>query len=243
MTKPKAIKPPPAASQEEAAFLAAQEQRIEQGIARAGAIARGNYQTAHVAEAFARRTFAETPLGDVARAIKQAGDAVSSGDLSGLEHILTGQIVALNGVFVDCAMRAQGNMGQYLNAAESYMRLALKAQAQCARTAEVLGNLRAGPTIFAKQANVTTGPQQVNNHAQPSPPALPQENLRTSTPARPQEPAKPANELLEDARHEQQQRMVTGTQAAPSRGNQEVEALGAVNRAEDARGEGHGGEQ
>ena len=157
MTKPKATKPTPAASQDEAAFLVAQEQRIEQGIAR------GNYQTAHVAEAFARRTFAETPLGDVARAIKQAGDAVSSGDLSGLEHILTGQIVALNGVFVDCAMRAQGNMGQYLNAAESYMRLALKAQAQCARTAEVLGNLRAGPTIFAKQANVTTGPQQVNN--------------------------------------------------------------------------------
>ncbi|MDE2130760.1 MAG: hypothetical protein KGJ74_13995 [Betaproteobacteria bacterium] len=230
MTKPKATKPTPAASQDEAAFLVAQEQRIEQGIARAGAIARGNYQTAHVAEAFARRTFAETPLGDVARAIKQAGDAVSSGDLSGLEHILTGQIVALNGVFVDCAMRAQGNMGQYLNAAESYMRLALKAQAQCARTAEVLGNLRAGPTIFAKQANVTTGPQQVNNG-----------NFESSTHA--QEAPKPANELLEDATHEQQQRMVPGAQAAPARGNPAMEAVGTVNRAEDARGQGQGGEQ
>ncbi|SCC95880.1 conserved hypothetical protein [Thiomonas sp. X19] len=234
MTKPRATKLPPAASQDEAAFLAAQEQRIEQGIARAGAIARGNYQTAHVAEAFARRTFAETPLGDVARAIKQAGDAVSSGDLSGLEHILTGQIVALHGVFVDCAMRAQGNMGQYLNAAESYMRLALKAQAQCARTAEVLGNLRAGPTIFAKQANVTTGPQQVNNG-----------NFESSTHARThaQEAPKPANELLEDATHEQQQRMVPGAQAAPARGNQAVEAVGAVNRAEDARRQGQGGSQ
>lgn len=234
MTKPKATKPTPAASQDEAAFLVAQEQRIEQGIARAGAIARGNYQTAHVAEAFARRTFAETPLGDVARAIKQAGDAVSSGDLSGLEHILTGQIVALNGVFVDCAMRAQGNMGQYLNAAESYMRLALKAQAQCARTAEVLGNLRAGPTIFAKQANVTTGPQQVNNG-----------NFESSTHAcaHAQEAPKPANELLEDATHEQQQRMVPGAQAAPARGNPATEAVGTVNRAEDARGQGQGGSQ
>lgn len=206
---------------EEAAFLAAQEQRIEQGIARAGAIARGNYQTAHVAEAFARRTFAETPLGDVARAIKQAGDAVSSGDLSGLEHILTGQIVALNGVFVDCAMRAQGNMGQYLSAAESYMRLALKAQAQCARTAEVLGNLRAGPTIFAKQANVTTGPQQVNN----------------GTP-RVEDSPKPANEQSCLEAPNEWSTLDTRAKTTPARSNPAVEAVGTVNRAEDARGKG-----
>ncbi len=228
MTKPKATKPD---GQEEAAFLVAQEQRIEQGIARAGAIARGNHQTALVAETFGRRVFAETPLGDVALAIKQAGDAVAAGDLSGIEHILTGQIVALHGVFVDCAMRAQGNMGQYLSAAESYMRLALKAQAQCARTAEVVGNLSAGPTIFAKQANVTTGPQQVNNGMQPSPPA----------PAPAQEPTNSKNELLEAPSHERG--MDTRTTPAPARGNPAMETVGAVNRAEDARGEGHGSAQ
>ena len=225
MTKNTRKKPEPAkvtpSPEEEAAFLAAQERRIEEGQSRAGAIVRGNYQTAHVAEVFGRRVFAETPLEDVARAIRQAGDAVAAGDMAGLEHILPGQIVALNSVFVDCAVRARANMGEYLNAAEAYMRVALRAQGQCARTAEVLGNLRAGPTIFARQANVTTGPQQVNNHAQPSPPA------------RTQEPANSESELLEDATHEQQQRMVPGAQAAPARGNPAVEAVGAVHRAEE----------
>lgn len=208
-------------SEEEAAFLAAQERRIEEGKNRAGAIVRGNYQAAHVTEVFSRRVFTETPLEDVAREIRRAGDAVAAGDMAGLEHILAGQIVALNSVFVDCAMRAQANMGTYAEPVERYMRIALKAQAQCARTAEVLGNLRAGPTIFAKQANVTTGPQQVNNHAQPSPPA------------RMREPTNSKNELLEDGRHEQRQRMDTRTQTAPARRNPAVETVCAVNRAED----------
>ena len=228
MTKNPSKKPEPAKAtpspEEEAAFMAAQDRRIEEGKNRAGAIVRGNYQAAHVAEVFGRRVFAETPLEDVAREIRRAGDAVAAGDMAGLEHILAGQIVALNSVFVDCAMRAQVNMGQYMSAAEAYMRVALRAQGQCARTAEVLGNLRAGPTIFARQANVTTGPQQVNNHAQPSPPA------------RTQEPANSKSELLEDGRDDQEQRMVPSAQAAPARGNPEVETVGAVNRAAERGG-------
>ena len=235
MTKKTRKKPEPAnvnpSPEEEAAFLAAQERRINEGQSRAEAIARGTYQVAHVAEVFGRRVFAETPLEDVARAIRRAGDAVAAGDMAGLERMLNGQIVALNAVFVDCAMRAQGNMGSYPETVERYLRIALRSQSQCARTAEVLGNLRAGPTIFAKQANVTTGPQQVNNHAHPTPAA------------RTQEPVNSENELLEDATHELQQRMVPGAQAAPARGNPAVEALGAINRAEDARGKGEGSTQ
>ncbi len=207
---------------EEAAFLVMQERRIEEAKNRAASIVRGNYQSAQVAETFGRSVFAETPLYDVALSIKHAGDAVAAGDMSGIEHILTGQIVALNNMFADCAMRAQENLGGYLNAAETYMRVALRAQSQCTRTAEVLGNLRAGPTIFAKQANVTTGPQQVNNHASP--------------PARAQEPKKSADELLKDATHEQQW-MDTGAQAAPTRGNPAVEAVGAVDGAEIGKGQ------
>ena len=214
----------PSAADEEAAFLAAQERRIEEGKHRAVAIARGTYQAAHVAEVFGRRVFAETPLGDVAAAVSREADAVVAGDLTGVERMLSGQIIALHALFTDAAMRAQANMGTNAEPVERYMRIALKAQAQCARTAEVLANLRAGPTIFARQANVTTGPQQVNNHAQPSPPA------------RTREPANSKSELLEDATHEQQQRMVPGAQAAPARGNPAMEAVAAVQRPPNARG-------
>lgn len=217
---------PPGAADEEAAFLEAQERRIEEGKHRATSIARGTYQAAHVAEVFGRRVFAETPLGDVAVAVSQAADAVVAGDLTGVERMLSGQIIALHALFADCAMRAQANMGTYAEPVERYMRIALKAQAQCARTAEVLGNLRAGPTIFARQANLTTGPQQVvNNHGQPG----------THAPA--QESAKSGNELLQDGRHEQ----ITLDTGAPRQGLTGHSPLGAVaeiHGAEDEGGQG-----
>jgi len=54
-------------------------------------------------------------------------------------------------------------MGEYIKAAETYMRLALKAQSQCARTIEVLAAMKNPPVVFAKQANISHGHQQVNN--------------------------------------------------------------------------------
>jgi hypothetical protein len=42
------------------------------------------------------------------------------------------------------------------------MKLALKAQAQCRATIETLAAIK-NPPVFAKQANIANGPQQVNN--------------------------------------------------------------------------------
>jgi hypothetical protein len=39
----------------------------------------------------------------------------------------------------------------------------LKAQSQCRATFETLATIKNPPVIYARQANVTTGPQQVNN--------------------------------------------------------------------------------
>ena len=50
---------------------------------------------------------------------------------------------------------------------ETNLRLALKAQAQCARTVEVLAAMKNPPIVFAKQANIAHGHQQINNN-QPS---------------------------------------------------------------------------
>jgi hypothetical protein len=54
-------------------------------------------------------------------------------------------------------------MGEYLDTADKYMRLALKAQGQCRTTLETLAAIKNPPVLFAKQANIAHGPQQVNN--------------------------------------------------------------------------------
>jgi len=56
------------------------------------------------------------------------------------------------------------NMSEYINAAEIYLRLALKAQAQCRTTVETLVEMKnPRPVAFVSQANISNGPQQVNN--------------------------------------------------------------------------------
>lgn len=51
------------------------------------------------------------------------------------------------------------------------MRLALRAQNQARMTLETLSNIKNPPVIYAKQANIAHGPQQVNNgpHAAQNP--------------------------------------------------------------------------
>lgn len=61
-------------------------------------------------------------------------------------------------------------MGEYIQAAETYMRLALKAQAQCRATLETLATIKNPPIVYARQANIAARPQQVNGpgaHAGP----------------------------------------------------------------------------
>lgn len=43
------------------------------------------------------------------------------------------------------------------------MQLAVKAQSNCRATAEALDLMQNPPTVFARQANIAIGPQQVNN--------------------------------------------------------------------------------
>src|SRR5262245_59178701 len=66
-------------------------------------------------------------------------------------------------VFTELTRRSMLNMGEYLDAADRYMRLALKAQSQSCATLETLATIKNPPTVFARQANIAHGPQQVNN--------------------------------------------------------------------------------
>ncbi len=89
--------------------------------------------------------------------------AVGGGNMAGPEGLLTAQAFTLNTIFAELSRRAAVNMGEYINAAERYMRLALKAQAQCRATVETLAAMKNPPVVFARQANIANGPQQVNN--------------------------------------------------------------------------------
>lgn len=118
--------------------------------------------------------------------MKEKVSKVNNNDLSELEAILTSQAVALNVMFNELARRSALNIGEHINVAETYMRLSLKAQSQCTRTIEVLAAMKNPPVIFAKQANIANGHQQINNG-----------NNATSTPAHAQEIESQPNELLE----------------------------------------------
>lgn len=57
---------------------------------------------------------------------------------------------------------------EYLKQFQAYLGLALKAQAQCRATLEALAEIKnPRPMAFVKQANISGGPQQVNNGMHP----------------------------------------------------------------------------
>jgi hypothetical protein len=93
--------------------------------------------------------------------LNKAND-IKNGDLSDLEGRLAAQTIVLDVMFNEMAGRAAANVGTHMAATEIYMRMALKAQAQCAKTVEILATMKNPPVVFAKQMNVANN-QQVNN--------------------------------------------------------------------------------
>ena len=118
------------------------------------------------ASAFVKSSMGEVDLTTAIDVVKEKANKITAGDISGLEATLAAQVVSLDAIFNEMARRAALNMGAHLQATESYMRLALKAQAQTARTIEVLAAIKNPPVVFAKQANIAHGHQQVNNGGQ-----------------------------------------------------------------------------
>ena len=93
-------------------------------------------------------------------------NAVLANDMRGPEAMLYSEAHALQAIFVDLSRRAtkQSHMGNY----ESFMRMALKAQNQCRMTLETLATIKNPPAVFARQANIAHGLQQVNNAMMPA---------------------------------------------------------------------------
>lgn len=182
----------------------------------AGMLARGLVTNASAAICFLQAEHADVSLMDMAHELREQGEAVNRGDLSGAERMLNAQAVVLNAMFAEMARRAALNMGEHLAATEIYLRLALKAQGQSRATFETLAAIKNPPVVFARQANISHGPQQVNNGA-PQATASPR-TLETET--APNELSGGNNELLEDARASQ----------ATSRAHPRLEPVEALHR-------------
>jgi hypothetical protein len=113
------------------------------------------------AKNFTKCLMGESDLTETINAMKEKVSKVNAGDLTELEATLTAQSVSLDAVFNELARRAIGS--DTMSKLEIYMRLSLKAQSQCARTIEVLAAMKNPPIVYAKQANIAHGNQQVNN--------------------------------------------------------------------------------
>lgn len=186
----------------------------------AGMVGRGLVTNASLAIRFLQAEHEDLSLMDMARELRDQGEAVNRGDFAASERMLNAQAVALNTIFGELARRAALNMGEHLPATETYMRLALKAQAQCRATIETLAQMKNPPVVFARQANISNGPQQVNNRLAPA------AARTTETRNAPSQQSGSEHELLTDAR------TLQGAVGA----NQGLGALEAVYRATNDRG-------
>ena len=157
---------------------------------------------------------------DLMGELRKAGDEVANGNLGRVESMLTHQALTLDAIFNDLAQRSRRQ--DNLKGIEVLMRLALKAQAQSRSTVEAIALLK-NPMPYIKQANMTSGPQQVNNNYG-----------GTSVNSRIQSSAEnfecEPNKLL---KVDHGQRLDIGAQAQAGRGHQALETVGAVHRASD----------
>ncbi len=99
--------------------------------------------------------------------IDELGNSIAeviSGKMDKCEAMLLSQAYALQSIFTSLSQKAleQAQIRQY----NTLLKLALKAQSQCRTTLETLATLKRPPVIFANQANIAQGHQQVNNTVQ-----------------------------------------------------------------------------
>lgn len=156
--------------------------------------------------------FGDLELGALVEELAGFVEQAHGVDMNRCEAMLLGQAFALQSIFVNFSRRALAQ--EYQKNLESFFRMAMKAQNQCRMTLETLANIKNPPVVFAKQANIASGPQQVNNGT-PSP-ACAGKILNRS------------NELLEV---EHGQRLDTGTAGAAAGLDSAMAALGKIDGA------------
>jgi hypothetical protein len=166
------------------------------------------------------KSFGDLDLSGLLDSLNEQTKAVIDGDLKRAEAMLTAQTHTLDAIFNNLARRAAMNMGEYMQACETYLKLALRAQSQCRATWETLATIKNPPMMgYVKQANIAHGHQQVNNASS-----------TTSEDPRARENPNLQNKLLEEKDGE---RLDTGTTGTPGRADPAMATVGEVDRTKD----------
>ena len=165
MTKPKEARSAMAANKPNN-VLTVEQTREETG---AQAMARKLLEP-HLSHAVTASTFAskalgndfEAPgIGDFIDHLESVTTKAETGDVAIASRLLAAQALTLDNMFTEFARRAAVNMGEYLEAAERYGRLALKAQSNCRTTLEALAKLHQPREQTVKHVQVNDGGQAV----------------------------------------------------------------------------------
>jgi hypothetical protein len=199
------------------------------GAITAKLMTRPSFMAAHTAMSFvpnSMRAYGEPRAFEMWNKYQEKINNVAvDGDMTHPEAMLIGQAMSLDSIYNECAQLAGMSIAGHLTRAEALLRMALKAQAQCAQTLRVLGELKNPKAVaFIKQQNNSGGgPQQVNNGPV----------TQDAAPARAHEGEGPikANELL--ANDNGTQTMDAGATGGASRENQTLAAVEVGNGASD----------
>ncbi len=184
-------------------------------------VTEGIAANARVTKDFCPGVMQKPHLTELLASVELLGDRVASGDFRDIERLLAAQIVAMNAGFA--SMMARASHSQHPEAFETYTRYGLRFQNQCRATAETLATMKM-PPVFAKQANISNGPQQVNNNVG----SLPAVSV-TRVPKHHSAP----NKLLEASRHVE--RVDGGTEGATAPSHPALEAVDVLDGAGQRR--------
>lgn len=105
-------------------------------------------------------------LTELSNELSNQARALNEGDLKSAEGMLMIQAHTLDAIFNNLALRA--NRSERMDHFDRCLRLGLKAQSQCRATLETLATIKNPSVVFARQANIAQGPQQVNNGMMPA---------------------------------------------------------------------------
>jgi hypothetical protein len=163
------------------------------------------------------KNFGDLKLNHLISALSEQTKASSDGELGRAEAMLTTQAHTLDAIFNNLAKRAIN--AEYMNNLDTYLKLALRAQSQSRATWEALSAIKNPPVMgYVRQANISHGPQQVNNTTPDDEPRARENQIQQ-------------NKLMEQKDGE---RLDIGTTGKAGKADPAMATLGEIDGAEDA---------
>lgn len=156
----------PASSQR--ALVIEQYQGESDDSATARKVLRPTVGAAVIADAFKIPGMPVLSLPELVNELDKQCKAASANDLTRCEAMLIAQAHTLDAIANRMALAAFNQFDKSVVAVEVCMKLALRAQSQCRATVETLAAIKNPPVVYAKNANIAHGHQQINNGCAPA---------------------------------------------------------------------------